>query len=59
MVEIDLLKQGLTKDEVSLNFFPYPATPNPNIDSVPHIYFRQFSINVVPSGAIFKVDTHN
>ena len=54
MVEVDLLKQGMTKDEVALNFFPYPTTSNPNIDNVPHFYFRQFSINVVPSWGDFQ-----
>ena len=49
MLEIDLLKQGLTKDEVALNNFPYQTTENPNVDSVPHLFFRQFTINVVPS----------
>ena len=38
--EIDLLKQGLTKDEVSLNFFNYPAEETPNVDSVPHFFYR-------------------
>jgi hypothetical protein len=54
MVEVDLLKQGLTKDEVSLNFFPYPTTSNPNVDNIPHLYFRQFAINVVPSWGDFQ-----
>jgi hypothetical protein len=47
--EIDLLKQGLTHDEVALNFFPYPVEEQPNIDSVPTFIFRQLPINVVPS----------
>lgn len=54
MMEVDLLKQGLTKDEVALNFFPYPTTSNPNVDEVPHFYFKQFSINVVPSWSDFQ-----
>ncbi len=29
MFEVDLLKQGMTKDEVSLNIFPYPTEENP------------------------------
>jgi len=49
MLEVDLLKQGLTKDEVALNNFPYQTTENPNVDSIPHLFFRQFTINVVPS----------
>jgi|ERR1035437_1162854 hypothetical protein len=54
MVEVDLLKQNMTKDEVALNFFPYPTTDNPNISSVPHYYFQQFSLNVVPSYSDFQ-----
>lgn len=54
MLEIDLLKQGLTKDEVSLNVFPYPTTENPNVDNVPHFYYRQLNINVVPSWGDFQ-----
>lgn len=54
MVEIDLLKQGMTRDEVALNFFPYPTTSDPNVDSVPHLYFKQFSINVVPAWSDFQ-----
>ncbi len=54
MVEVDLLKQGLSKDEVALNFFPYPTTSEPNVDNIPHLYFRQFSINVVPSWSDFQ-----
>ena len=54
MLEVDLLKQGLTKDEVALNFFPYPTTENSNIDSIPHFYFRQFSVNIVPSWGDFQ-----
>ena len=49
MLEIDLLKHGLTKDEVSLSMFPYPTVSSPTVDTVPHFYFRQFNINIVPS----------
>ena len=49
MFEVDLLKQGLTKDEVALNFFPYPTNDDPIVDTIPHLFFRQFSINVYPS----------
>lgn len=54
ILEIDLLKQGLTKDEVALNMFPYPTEDNPNVDTVPHFYSRQFNINVVPSWSDFQ-----
>jgi hypothetical protein len=49
MLEVDLLKQGLTKDEVALNYFPYPTEENPNLDNIPHLYFRQIPVNIVPS----------
>ena len=49
MFEVNLLKQGLTRDEVALNFFPYPTEENPLIDTVPHFFFRQIPIDVVPA----------
>jgi hypothetical protein len=48
--EVDLLKQGLTKDEVALNFFPYPPNfENISIDTIPHYFYRAIPIDVVPS----------
>lgn len=47
--EVDLLKQGLTKDEVALNFFPYPSSEQVQVDNVPHYFFRQIPVTVVPS----------
>jgi len=47
--EVDLLKQGMTKEEVKLNFFPYPTVSEPNVDSVPHFFFRQFPLDVLPA----------
>jgi len=48
--EVDLLKQGLTKDEVALNFFPYPPNfENASIDTIPHYFYRAIPIDVVPS----------
>lgn len=52
--EVDLLKQGMTRSEVALNFFPYPTTDDANVDNIPHYYFRQISINVVPSWGEFQ-----
>jgi hypothetical protein len=49
MVEIDLLKQGLEPEEVALNFFPYSVLDDPNVSNIPHLYFNQFPINIVPS----------
>lgn len=54
MFEVDLLKQGMTKDEVALNFFPYPLESEPNIDNIPHFYFRQIPISVTPSWGSFQ-----
>ncbi len=48
--EVDFLKQGLTKDEVALNFFPYPPNfDNVSIDTIPHYFYRALPIDVVPS----------
>lgn len=49
LFEVDLLKQGLTADEIALNFFPYPVTPNPNVDTIPSYFFQQLAVNIVPS----------
>lgn len=52
--EVDLLKQGLTKDEVALNFFPYPTDTSPNVDRIPHFLFRQIPIDVFPAWGDFQ-----
>jgi hypothetical protein len=49
MIEIDLLKQGLEPEEVALNFFPYSTLDEPNVSNIPHLYFNQFPVNIVPS----------
>lgn len=49
MLEVDLLKQGLEPEEVALNFFPYPTNDDPNVSTIPHLYFNQFPVNIVPS----------
>lgn len=54
MIEVDLLKQGLDPEEVALNFFPYPTTDAPNIADIPHLYFNQFPVNIVPSWGDFQ-----
>lgn len=54
LFEVDLLKQGMLKTEVALNFFPYTDEEIPNVDSVPHFYFRQIPIGVVPSWGSFQ-----
>ncbi len=54
MYEVNLLKQGLTADEVALNFFQYPTEDNPKVDKVPHYFFRQQQVNIVPSWGTFQ-----
>lgn len=47
--EVDLFNQGLTKDEIALNFFPFPGSEDANIDSIPSFAYKQFPIDVVPA----------
>lgn len=47
--EVDLFKQGLTKDEIALNFFPFPASEESQLDTIPNFSFKQFPVNVVPA----------
>lgn len=47
--EVDLFKQGLTKDEIALNFFPFPSNDSSPLDSIPSFSFKQFPVSVVPS----------
>ncbi len=47
--EVDLFKQGLTQDEIALNFFPFPADDTPNISRLPSLFFRQIPIDVIPT----------
>ena len=57
--EIDLFKQGLTKDEIALNFFPFPVTEEPNIDTIPSFLYKQFPIDVVPAWGISQTGYTN
>lgn len=47
--EVDLLKQGLTRDEIALNFFQFPPDSDAILDQIPNFSFKQFPINIVPS----------
>jgi len=47
--EVDLFKQGLTKDEIALNFFPFPPSNDALLDQIPSFTFKQFPIDVVPA----------
>jgi len=49
MFEVDLMKQGLTRDEIALNFFPFPPDEDAVIDQIPNFSFKQFPIEVVPA----------
>ena len=54
LFEVDLLKQGMTKTEVGLNFFPYSNEELPNVDNIPHFYYRQIPIGVTSSWGAFQ-----
>lgn len=54
MIEVDLLKFGLDPEEVALNFFPYPTQDEPNVSEIPHLFFGQYPINIVPSWGDFQ-----
>jgi hypothetical protein len=54
MIEVDLLKFGLDPEEVALNFFPYPTQEEPNVSEIPHLFFGQYPINIVPSWGDFQ-----
>ncbi|MEK6829314.1 MAG: hypothetical protein AABY15_04240 [Nanoarchaeota archaeon] len=47
--EVDLLKQGLTRDEIALNFFPFPPDDDAILDQIPNFSFKQFPIDVIPA----------
>jgi hypothetical protein len=47
--EVDLFKQGLTKDEIALNFFQFPPSEDNILDTIPNFSFKQFPINIVKS----------
>lgn len=47
--EIDLLKQGLTLDEIDLNVSPIPKTNELSFSESPHLVYREIPINVLTS----------
>jgi len=47
--EVDMFKQGLTKDEIALNFFPFPPSEDSILDTIPNFSFKQFPVSVVPA----------
>jgi hypothetical protein len=47
--EVDLFKQGLTKDEIVLNNFPFPTDDQANIGEFPCYYYNQVPVDIVPA----------
>jgi hypothetical protein len=47
--EVDLLKQGLSLEEVELNVAPFPKTNEISILQAPHLIYREIPINVLNS----------
>lgn len=47
--EIDLFKQGLTRDEIQLNRFPFPPTQDFTYDNLPSLVLDRLPIDVVPA----------
>ena len=59
IIEIDLLKQGLTQEEVELNVNPYPKTNNLTPEQVPHLIYREIPIQVLSSWGIINTGYTN
>ena len=47
--EVDMFKQGLTKDEIILNNFPFPTNDDSNVGELPCYYYNQVPVDVVPA----------
>lgn len=47
--EVDLFKQGLTKDEIILNNFPFPNNDDSNIGEFPCYVYKQIPVDVIPA----------
>jgi hypothetical protein len=47
--EVDLFKQGLSKDEIILNNFPFPTNDDSNIGEFPCYYYNQIPVDVIPT----------
>jgi len=54
MFEVDLFKQGLTKDEIALNNFPFPVEDNADLDKTPSLFYRQIPVEVIPTWGSFQ-----
>lgn len=49
VLEVDLFKQGLTKDEIILNSFPFPSNDDSNIGEFPCYYYNQIPVDIIPA----------
>lgn len=49
VMEVDLFKQGLTKDEIILNNFPFPTNDDSNIGEFPCYVYNQVPVDVIPA----------
>ena len=47
--EVDLLKQGLSTEEVELNVAPFPKTNEISVIEAPHLIYREIPVNVLNS----------
>lgn len=47
--EVDLLKQGLSTEEVELNVSPFPKTNEISVTEAPHLIYREIPVNVLNS----------
>jgi hypothetical protein len=54
LFEVDLFKQGLTKDEIALNNFPFPVNDEPNLDTIPSLFYRQIPLDIIPNWGSFQ-----
>jgi len=54
LFEVDLFKQGLTKDEIALNNFPFPVDEEPNLDTIPSLFYRQIPLDVIQNWGVFQ-----
>lgn len=49
VLEVDLFKQGLSKDEIILNNFPFPTDDESIVGDFPCYYYNQVPVDVVPA----------
>ena len=59
ILEIDLLKQGLTQEEVELNVSPYPKTNELSPEQIPSLIYREIPLQVLPSWGVVNTGYTN